>query len=154
MPMRADVIEAWIALFNTGNLEDADAIATAGYLEHAVAPFGLTEPGLVNGPEHLRSTARWLRAQFPDLAMSIEALVTEGDLICARIASSGTNLGPIGGILPPTGRSFSASQSHWFRVRDGRLSEHWATRDDLTAMIQLGVIAPPGHHGVSDVRDV
>ena len=46
--------------------------------------------------------------------------------------------------MPPTGRFFSAEQTHWFRVEDGRLAEHWATRDDLTAMLQLGVITAPG----------
>ena len=153
MPAPADLVDRWVAMFNTGNLDDADAIATADYVEHAVAPFGLAEPGLVGGPEHLRSAARWLRAQFPDLDMSIEAVVTDGDLIVARIASTGTNLGPISGTIPPTGRSFSASQSHWFRVQDGRLSEHWATRDDLAAMIQLGVIAPPGRPAAPDARD-
>jgi hypothetical protein len=44
------------------------------------------------------------------------------------------------GPMPPTGRSFSSRSSHWFRVADGRLAEHWATRDDLTSMIQMGVI--------------
>ena len=33
---------------------------------------------------------------------------------------------------------------NWFRVTDGTLVEHWATRDDLTAMLQLGEVRPPG----------
>jgi hypothetical protein len=45
--------------------------------------------------------------------------------------------------VPPTGREFAAGQSHWFRIENGRLAEHWAVRDDLTAMLQLGVIKPP-----------
>jgi hypothetical protein len=36
-----------------------------------------------------------------------------------------------------------AEQSHWYRVAGGKLCEHWATRDDLTAMLQMGVIHPP-----------
>jgi predicted ester cyclase len=62
--------------------------------------------------------AEWLLAQFPDIHMTIEAIVSES--------------------------RFSARQTHWFRVADGKLAEHWATRDDLTAMIQLGVVRPPG----------
>jgi hypothetical protein len=31
-----------------------------------------------------------------------------------------------------------------FRVAGGKLVEHWATRDDLAAMLQLGVLRPPG----------
>jgi hypothetical protein len=33
----------------------------------------------------------------------------------------------------------------WFRVEGGKLAEHWATtRKDLVAMLQLGVVQPPG----------
>jgi hypothetical protein len=53
-------------------------------------------------------------------------------------------LGPLNGVVPPTGKRFSARQSHWYRVVDGKLVEHWATREDLPAMLQLGVIRPPG----------
>ena len=131
-------------LFNQGDLSCADDIAAPVYTEHAVAPFGLAAPGPVAGPAHLRETAEWLRTQFPDIHMSIESIVEEGGLVAVRVQSEGTNTGSLNGVLPPTGRRFSAAQSHWFRVEEGRLAEHWATREDLPAMIQLGVIQPPG----------
>ena len=76
--------------------------------------------------------------------MTIEAIASEGDVVAARVLTEGTNLGKLNGILPPTGKRFSARQSHWFRVEDGKLAEHWATRDDLTVMLQLGVVTRPG----------
>jgi ketosteroid isomerase-like protein len=130
--------------FNGRDVRGADELCATDYLEHAVAPFGDTEPGPVNGPEHLKDTMRWLTEQYPDVRMNVEALVAEGDMVVARVLSYGTNLGKLNGVMPPTGRHFVARQSHWFRVEDGRLAEHWATRDDLTTMIQLGVIRPPG----------
>jgi predicted ester cyclase len=113
------------------------------YLEHAVAPFGQAEPGRVNGPAAMRQTAQWLLARFPDLHMTIEAIVAEGDTVAAQVFSEGTNLGPLNGVVPPTGKRFVARQSHWFRVEGGRLAEHWAIREDLVAMLQLGVVQPP-----------
>jgi predicted ester cyclase len=71
-------------------------------------------------------------------------IVAEGDTVVVRILSEGTNLGPLNGVVPPTGKPFAARQSHWFRVADGKLAEHWATREDLVAMLQLGVVQPPG----------
>jgi predicted ester cyclase len=65
-------------------------------------------------------------------------------LTAGGIFSEGTNLGPLNGVVPPTGKRFAARQSHWFRVTDGKLAEHWATREDLPAMLQLGVVQPPG----------
>jgi predicted ester cyclase len=41
----------------------------------------------------MRQTAQWLLAQFPDLHMTIEAVIAEGDLVAARLFSEGTNLG-------------------------------------------------------------
>ena len=130
-------------LFNERRIEIVDEIVATAYVEHATAPFETVEPGAVYGPTLMAETLRWLVAQHPDLRFRIEALVSAGDLGVARVMGEGTNLGPIGPV-PPTGRRFAAESSHWFRVADGRLAEHWATRDDLTTMIQLGLIALPG----------
>jgi predicted ester cyclase len=132
-------------IFNRRNFDVCDEILAEDYLEHAIAPFGKVEPGQVNGPQALRQTAQWLLAQFPDMRMTIEALVAEGDTVAVRVFSQGTNLGKLNGAMPPTRRSFAARQSHWFRIADNKLVEHWATREDLPVMMQLGVIPPrPG----------
>jgi predicted ester cyclase len=130
--------------FNSQNMAACEAIMADPYVEHAIAPFGQAAPGRVNGPVHLRETVAWLRAQFPDLHMTIEAMIDDTDLVACRILSEGTNLGKLNGMVPPTGRRFAARQSHWFRVEGGQLAEHWATRDDLTSFLQLGLIQPPG----------
>jgi predicted ester cyclase len=131
-------------IWNRQDLAVADELMAEDYLEHAVAPFGQAEPGRVNGPAALRQTTQWLLAQFPDLHMRIEAIVAEGDTVAVRVLSEGTNLGPLNGVVAPTGKRFAARQSHWFRVENGKLAEHWATREDLVAMLQLGVVQPPG----------
>jgi predicted ester cyclase len=131
-------------VFTSHNLAAADEIMAEEYVEHAIAPFGREEPGRVHGPSHARNVVEWLTAQFPDLEMTIESLVAEADVVAVRVRSSGTNRGKLGGFAPPTNKRFVADQSHWYRVADGRLCEHWATRDDLSTMLQLGVIQPPG----------
>jgi predicted ester cyclase len=144
-PEPADLVRRWVQdLFNERNLAAADELMADTYIEHAVAPFGTEEPGPMSGPEGMRRTVGWLTDQFPDLHMTIEALVAQGDVVACRVLSTGTNLGRLNGVMPPTGRQFSAHQTHWFRVEEGRLAEHWATREDLPTMIQLGVIAAPG----------
>ena len=130
-------------IFNRKNLAVCDEMMAEEYLEHAPAPFSEDAPGRVNGPKAMRQTAEWLLGQFPDLRMTVEEIISEGDTVAVRVLSEGTNLGPLNGV-PPTGKRFRARQSHWFRVADGKLVEHWATREDLPAMLQLGVIQPPG----------
>lgn len=130
--------------FNRQNFAVCEEIMAEDFVEHAVAPFGQSEPGRVLGPQAMRASAEWLLAQFPDMHMTIEAMVAEGDTVAVRVLSEGTNLGPLNGVMPPTGKRFTARQSHWYRVADGKLVEHWATREDLPTMLQLGVIQPPG----------
>jgi predicted ester cyclase len=131
-------------IFNRKNFAACDEIMAEEFVENAAAPFAPSAPGKVNGPQAMRQTAEWLLAQFPDLHMTVEAMVAEGDTVAVRVLSEGTNLGPLNGVVPPTGKRFSARQSHWYRVADGKLVEHWATREDLPTMLQLGIIQPPG----------
>jgi predicted ester cyclase len=132
------------AAINSGDTSEMDEIVAVDFVEHALAPFGREAPGAVHGPRHMRETVAWLLAQFPDLRMSIDAIVADDDLVAVLLTAAGTNLGPLNGVIAPTGRAFAGRQSHWYRVWDGRLVEHWATRDDLGAMLQLGVIPVPG----------
>jgi predicted ester cyclase len=131
-------------IFNQKNSAVCDEIMAEDFLEHGVAPFAQSAPGRVHGPQAMRATAQWLLAQFPDLHMTIEAMVAEGDTVAVRILSEGTNLGAINGVVPATGKRFSSRQSHWFRVANDKLAEHWATREDLPTMLQLGIIQPLG----------
>jgi predicted ester cyclase len=131
-------------IFNRKNLAVCDETMAEDFVEHAAAPFADSAPGRVRGPQAMRASVEWLQAQFPDLHMTIEAVISDGDTVVVRILSEGTNLGALNGVVPPTGKRFIARQSHWFRVVDGKLVEHWATRGDLTAMLQLGVLRPPG----------
>ena len=100
-------------IWNNKDLAAADELLAQDYLEHAIAPFGQAEPGRVDGPSPMRQTAQWLLAQFPDLHMTIEAIVAEGDTVAVRVLSEGTNLGPLNGMVPPTGKRFAARQIHW-----------------------------------------
>jgi len=129
---------------NEQRSEAADELVAARYVEHAVAPFGDSEPGEVAGPEHTRSVVRWLREQFPDLRMTVERAIAQDDLVATLVRSEGTNDGLLNDMMPPTGKRFAAWQSHWYRIADGKLAEHWAVRDDLTTMLQLGMIDRPG----------
>jgi predicted ester cyclase len=134
-------------VFNQRDFSGIADIVAKSFVEHAISPFGSVAPGSVDGPSHMRGVVEWLVGQFPDLRMTVDSVVSEGDTVAVRVASEGTNLGPFQGVMPPTGRHFSGEQSHWYRVADGRLSEHWAIRDDLRTMLQLGVISLPGRQG-------
>ena len=131
-------------ILNRKDLAVADELMAQDYVEHAVAPFGQAEPGRVNGPAAMRETAQWLLAQFPDLQMTVEAIVADGDTVAVRVLSEGTNLGPLNGVVPPTGKRFSARGVTGSGSRT-KLAEHWATVR-TSRRCCLGVLRPQVDH--------
>lgn len=134
----------WVTeVINNGDTSQVGQIVAARYVEHARAPFGTLAPDVVDGPAHTTALVKSLRDQFPDLHMEVESVVADRDEVVLRVRASGTHTGFLNGVIPPTGRRFSATQGHWFRVSSDRLAEHWAVRDDLATLLQLGILEPP-----------
>ena len=103
------------------------------------------------GPAAFYATALWLRQSFGDLAFEVHDVVAEGDLVVVHNTMSGRQTGtaviygPDGGVvqaMPATGKPFATTQSHWLRLRDGTVIEHWANRDDQGMAMQLGWVPP------------
>jgi steroid delta-isomerase-like uncharacterized protein len=82
--------------------------------------------------------ATLLRA-YPDLHLSVEDLIAEGDKVVSRMVVTGTHQGEYMG-LPPTGRSVSYDEIFIFRFVEGRIAETWGVVDVLSQMKQLGMI--------------
>lgn len=99
------------------------------------------------GPTAFFATSAWLRTAFSDLAWQVHDVARDGELVVIHATMSGRQTGPFvnhapdGSVLatfPATGRRFAVTQSHWFRIKDGQVTEHWANRDDLGMGMQLG----------------
>lgn len=125
------------ALFNRGELDRIEEFVTPDFVNHEAWPG--EDPGV----EGFRLRMSRLHEAISDMRMEVHEVVAGGDLIAYRATLSGVHTGPLQG-LAPTGRSFSARHMHMLRMRDGRSSEHWAVRDDLSMLRQLGVIPGPG----------
>ena len=105
----------------------------------------------VPGPAGFYATALWLRAAFADLHHDIHDVVADGNLAVVNSTMNGRHVAPwavytdegeVDTVFPPTNKTFAMTQSHWFRVEDGRITEHWANRDDIGMSKQLGWIPP------------
>ncbi|MEV0248886.1 ester cyclase [Nocardia sp. NPDC050712] len=103
------------------------------------------------GPAAFYATALWLRGAYADLRHTIEDAVVDGDLVALHTTMYGRHVGPfvaygadgqVDQVFPPTGKTFAVTQSHWLRIADGKVIEHWANRDDLGQAVQLGWVPP------------
>jgi steroid delta-isomerase-like uncharacterized protein len=121
-------------LFSGGNLELADEIYAPDYVGHDPS-----NPEEVRGLQAAKQAASDYRQAFPDLRVTVEDLIAEGDKVAARLRVRGTHLGDLNGVAP-TGRRVDFTGIVISRVEGGRIVEDWANFDDLGMMRQLGVI--------------
>lgn len=130
---RAVIARLFADVLNGGRLEILNRIIAPNYVEHSPAP------GQAPGVAGVRAKIAGLRAAFPDIHFTLEAMVAQGDLVAARWHFTGTQTGKLGEIAP-TGRSVRVDGIDFYRVVDGRIAAHWACEDQLGLLRQLGAL--------------
>jgi steroid delta-isomerase-like uncharacterized protein len=109
---------------------------------------GTQMPIEANGPDDVKRVFATLHAAFPDLHISIEDMIAEGDRVVCRERIIGTHRGDYMG-LPATGKNVAYNEITIARFGDGRIVETWGVVDVLSLMKQLGAI--PADFGQSRV---
>lgn len=79
-------------------------------------------------------------AAIPDARAAINMMVAEGDFVFVYSTYTGTHTGDGLMGLPRTGNRIDYDVVDMFRLRDGKLCEHWDVADTKTIFTQLGVI--------------
>jgi steroid delta-isomerase-like uncharacterized protein len=129
-------------VYNEGRLEVMDDLWNADLVYHR-PPF----PDL-EGREALREDISNLRNAFPDMELTFDEIIFEGDTSVARWTFRGTHTGQSPSIpVPPAGKQVTVTGvcvHHW---AGGKIVEHWTHSDWLGLMQQLGVIPTPGQTG-------
>ena len=78
---------------------------------------------------------------FPDLHVSLDELISEGDAVFLRSTMTGTHDGEYKGI-PPTGRHIAAESAEVYRIADGKFVGYWCLANVAGLMRQLTEEAP------------
>ena len=76
---------------------------------------------------------------FPDLHVTIEDLIAEGEKVVARNTVTGTHTGEYLG-LAPTGKFISYNEIFICRFANGKIAETWGSVDVLSQLRQLGAL--------------
>ncbi|MBZ0297814.1 MAG: ester cyclase [Anaerolineae bacterium] len=116
--------------FNNGNYEALDTLFALNYQEHQF--------GLKTTLQGLKEDIRFLRTGFPDLHLTIEDMVADGDKVWIRMTAEGMNSGPLMG--PPTHKPMSVTVIDVCRFENGKIVEHWGVPDRFAQMAQLGLL--------------
>jgi steroid delta-isomerase-like uncharacterized protein len=125
---------------NAMNTGDAQVISKT--IDELVEPDALIRTPLpleATGAQALKEVFAKLRQAFPDLHITIEDLIAEGDKVVSSNSVTGTHQGQYMG-RPPTGKSITYKEIFIFRFAAGRIAETWGVVDVFSQMKQLGVI--------------
>jgi len=132
------VSRRWIKVFNDRDQAGEADIRGQEYVAHAPASL---EPAPLDSEAWTRFLSGFVDG-FPDLRLTVEDAVGEGDLVAQRVHFAGTHTGVFQG-LPPTHKKVSFSGLELNRFVDGRVAEHWFQMDALTLLQQLGRSSHP-----------
>lgn len=123
--------------FNAGRLEVVDELVARDYVGH--------DPSLpedARGPDGVKELIAGYRAAFPDIRVTVEDQIAEGDMVVTRWAATGTHQGELMG-MPATGKQGTVTGITIDRITDGKIVESWDNWDTLGLMQQLGAIPAP-----------
>ena len=121
-------------VWNKGNLQVTDELFTPNYAHHDAST-----PDVGRGPESEKKRATLYRTAFPDLRLTIEDVIAEGETVVARWSCRGTHKGDLNGIAP-TGKQVTISGVSFARFTNGKMFEGFVNWDALSLMQQLGVV--------------
>jgi steroid delta-isomerase-like uncharacterized protein len=125
-------------LWNKGNLPVADELIAPTYTHHDAST-----PDVGRGPESEKKRVTHYRNAFPDMRLTIEDIIAEGETVIARWSCRGQHKGELNGIAP-TGKQFAISGVTIARFANGKMVEGYVNWDALGLMQQLGVVPELG----------
>ncbi len=131
------VVRRWYDDYvNRHDLGVLDELLTQDFVNHVPS----NAPG--NGKAELGMADGLLFAAFPDLRLTIEDMITDGDKIVVRYSALGTHQGSFYGAAP-TGKTLTSSGIDVFRCVNGKVAERWLEADFLGFLQQLGIFPSP-----------
>lgn len=122
------LLDKYVAAVNAHDTGNFGEIHAENYIQHS----GRSPNGLAAQIENFRV----IFARMPDVQVTVEDRIIQGDKIVARMTFTATHTQPLQGIAP-TGRRFTLRTIDIWRVENGKLAEHWDVVDYAGLQKQL-----------------
>jgi len=120
---------------NKGNAAVFDEVISPDYISH------FFPPDLPHGPEGVKRFVAAFRGAFPDIDVTCDEIIVEGDMATSHITIRATHNGEFQGIAP-TGKPVTVEAIDLWRFAGGKASEGWGGPNMLSLLHQLGPIPP------------
>jgi steroid delta-isomerase-like uncharacterized protein len=133
-------------IFVGGRKETVDVLLADDFVAH-------TWPSTGHPKDDLMAAIDRTSGALEDPRFTIEDVIAEGDRVAVRLTTAATQVGEFMG-LPATNKRYEIGEIHIFRLRDGKVTEHWHQLDQMGLMKQLGAMpadrAPAGAGAAGD----
>jgi steroid delta-isomerase-like uncharacterized protein len=123
-------------VLNLGRFQVLNELLAEDVVHHAALFVDLV------GREETGGSLRAIRAGFPDIHYTVDAVVAAGDTVLIRWTGRGTHTGAFLGV-PASGNSVDWSGMNAFRFSCGVVIEGWSEANGLAILRQIGAIAIP-----------
>jgi steroid delta-isomerase-like uncharacterized protein len=115
-------------IFEQGRPEAVDELCADDFIGHT---WGNADK------EGLKAAMDRVSKGLADAHFQIDDMIAEGDRVAVRVTASARQVGEFMG-MPPSGKSYRIGEIHIFRLRDGKVTEHWHEYNPGALMKQLG----------------
>jgi steroid delta-isomerase-like uncharacterized protein len=127
------LVRRWFdEVWNSGRASAIDELMAPHCVIHGLGPAGMS-------PSDFKMFHAAYRNAFPDVNITIDQVVAEGDLVSACWSGTGTHRGDGLG-FPATDKRVRFAGMMMARVADGKLVEGWNSFDQFGMLQQIGVI--------------
>jgi steroid delta-isomerase-like uncharacterized protein len=118
-------------IFEQGHLEAVEELCADDFIGHT---WGNADK------EDLKQAMGRVAKGLADAHFTIDDMIAEDDQVAVRVTASARQVGEFMG-MPAGGRTYEIGEMHIFRIRDGKVVEHWHQFDVPEMMKQLGGVA-------------
>ncbi|BDP43677.1 hypothetical protein DAETH_36460 (plasmid) [Deinococcus aetherius] len=135
----AQLVSTFRSLAGNGQFLPVDQLFPADLSALFPDDYAQREEGMEAGVPGIRSFLDTLKAGFPDIQGRVDDVVAQGDRLVVRMTWQGTHTGPFMGVAP-TGQQVHYGRIEIWRMREGKLAEHWGEYDLYGLLRQLGAV--------------
>ena len=130
------IVRRVIGAVNTQNPASLDELVASDFVYHMPSQQ-------IRGLDVMKQGVEEEIKGFPDLHLTIEDIIAEGDKVCVRLKETATHTGEFRG-LAPTGKKITYTAVATWRIVDNKIVDGWGVYDQMDFFKQLGVIEYKG----------
>lgn len=133
------IVRRYREILNASQVDKLGEVLAADFKAHNMLP------GLPPGIEGAKMIHMGTVASFPDLRVTTENLLADGDWVVEVWTQTQTHTGAaVFGLPANSGKAVTTTGISLYRISGGKIIEHRAEMNFFGVLVQLGLAQPPG----------